>query len=204
MFVLEKLPYKHNALEPYIDEQTMKIHHDKHYQAYINNLNLALEGYQKFQNQKINDLLANLNKLTKEIRLKVRNHGGGVANHSFYFSILKKNSRKPDNEVLKAINTKFSGFEEFKLKFSKLATSIFGSGWAWLVLGDKGLELVSTSNQDNPISQGKIPLLNIDVWEHAYYLQYQNKRVDYINAFFHVINWDKVNDLFLKAQKVEK
>ena len=197
---LEPLPYEYDALEPFIDEQTMKIHHDKHHQTYVDKLNTALEAHADLQKKTVDELLTDLNKVPEAIRTAVRNHGGGHWNHSFFWHILKKDI-KPDGEILKAINAKFGSFDKFKEEFAKSATAVFGSGWVWLVLNKKELEIMSTPNQDSPISSGKTPVLGLDVWEHAYYLKYQNKRPDYISAFFSVINWDKVNEHFKKGKK---
>ncbi|MDD5163601.1 MAG: superoxide dismutase [Candidatus ainarchaeum sp.] len=198
-FELPMLPYAYDSLEPFIDEQTMHIHHDKHHQAYTDKLNSALEKYPKLFEKKPEELLKGLSKLPKEIREQVRNHGGGFVNHSFFWPLLKKDVSF-SGEIALAINARFGNFEKFKEDFSKAALGQFGSGWAWLVLNKGKLEIVSTSNQDSPLSEGKIPLLTIDVWEHAYYLKYQNKRADYVSAFFNVINWEQVNSNFLNAK----
>ena len=201
MFNLPKLPYAFDALEPFIDAKTMEIHHGKHHQGYVDKLNKALEKYPKLQKNSAEDLIKNLEVIPEDIRTAVRNQGGGHVNHSFFWPILKKGV-EPRGEILKAINKKFKGIDNFKEQFKDAATTIFGSGWAWLVLnsGDE-LEIVKTSNQDNPISQGKTPILGIDVWEHAYYLKYQNRRPEYVDAFFNVINWEQVNENYLKARK---
>lgn len=200
MFNLPKLPYKYDALEPFIDAKTMEIHYTKHHQAYIDKLNKALEKYPKLQNKSAEELLRNLDLIPEDIRVQVRNHGGGHANHSFFWLVLKKGT-EPEGEILKAINKKFKGFDVFKEEFSTKATGLFGSGWCWLVWNGKDLEIVTTQNQDSPISQGKIPVLGVDVWEHAFYLRYMNKKADYISAWWNVINWNKVNDNFLNARK---
>jgi Fe-Mn family superoxide dismutase len=199
-FELPQLPYDYDSLEPFIDEQTMHVHHDKHHQAYADKFNAALEKYPKLFEKKPEELLKSLSKLPESIRESVRNNGGGFVNHSFFWLLLKKGSSF-SGEIADAINAKFGSFEKFREDFSKAALSQFGSGWAWLVLSKGKLEIVSTSNQDSPLSQGKIPLLVIDVWEHAYYLKYQNKRADYVSAFFNIINWEQANKNFLEAKK---
>ena len=194
---LPKLQYSYDSLEPFIDAKTMEIHHSKHHKTYVDKLNAALEKHPELQKKKVEELLMDLNKVPEDIRTAVRNHGGGHFNHSFFWQILKKGT-KPQKEILKAIEKKFGSFDEFKKQFADKATTLFGSGWTWLVLNKKELEILQTSNQDSPISQNKIPLITIDIWEHAYYLKYQNRRAEYIEAFFNVINWDKVNELFKK------
>ena len=201
MFNLPKLPYAYDALEPFIDAKTMEIHHTKHHQTYVDKLNKALEKYPKLQKNSAEDLIKNLEVIPEDIRTAVRNHGGGHVNHSFFWQILKKGI-EPKGEILKAINKKFKGIDNFKELFKEAATTLFGSGWAWLVLNSKGeLEIVKTPNQDSPITHNMIPILGIDVWEHAYYLRYQNRRPEYVDAFFNVINWEKVNEHFLNAKK---
>ena len=197
---LPNLPYPSDALEPYLDKETMTIHHTKHHQTYVDKLNAALEGQPDLQAKKVEDLIANLNSIPENIRTAARNHGGGHANHSFFWPSLKKDVRI-SGEIAKALDAKFGGFDKFKELFSNAAAGVFGSGWAWLVVSNGQLEIVSTPNQDNPLSQGKKPVLGIDVWEHAYYLKYQNRRPDYIKAFFNVINWEKVNEHYLAAKK---
>ena len=199
-YTLPDLPYPYDALEPYIDEQTMITHHTKHHGGYVVKLNTALESYTKFQQKSVEDLLKDLAGVPEEIRTAVRNQGGGHANHSFFWPLLKKGV-DPSGEIAGAIESKFGGLENFKEEFSATATGIFGSGWAWLVVSDGSLEIMPASNQDSPLSAGKAPVLGLDVWEHAYYLKYQNRRPDYIEAFFKVINWDRVNENYLKALK---
>ncbi|MEK6853003.1 MAG: superoxide dismutase [Nanoarchaeota archaeon] len=196
---LPKLPYTYSALEPYIDARTMEIHYNKHHQTYVDKLNAALLGT-NLVGKPVEQLLRNINSVPEKIRNAVRNHGGGHANHSFWWPMLKKESN-PKGEVLKAINKKFSSLEKFKEEFSNAAINLFGSGWAWLVIDKGNFEILQTSNQDSPLMQGKIPVLGIDVWEHAYYLKYQNRRAEYMAAFFNVINWDQVNENFLNAIK---
>lgn len=201
MFNLPKLPYPHDSLEPFIDEKTMEIHHDKHHRAYVDKLNKALEKYSKLQKNSAENLIKSLEVIPEDIRTAVRNNLGGHVNHSFFWPLLKKGT-EPMGELLKAINKKFKGFDIFKEEFSARALGVFGSGWCWLVLNEKGeLEIVTTPNQDSPITHGKTPVLGIDVWEHAYYLKYQNRRQEYITSFFNVINWQQANDNFIKAKK---
>ncbi|HUV30516.1 MAG TPA: superoxide dismutase [Acidobacteriota bacterium] len=197
-YTLPDLPYAYDALEPYIDKETMTIHHDKHHQAYVNNLNASLKDHPELHGKAVEDLLANLGALPEAIRTKVRNHGGGVANHSFFWSIMKKDVPF-GGPAADAIKSAFGSLDGFKEKFAAAAAGVFGSGWAWLVVGADGLEIIGTSNQDSPLSVGKTPLLCLDVWEHAYYLKYQNRRPDFIQAFFNIINWTKVNELYSRA-----
>jgi Fe-Mn family superoxide dismutase len=197
---LPELQYAHNALEPYIDAQTMEIHHTKHHQTYVDKLNAALEKHGDLQNKSVEDLLQNLDAIPEDIRTAVRNHGGGHFNHSFFWPMLRKETTV-GGDVADAINSTFGGFEKFKQQFSNAAALLFGSGWAWLVWHNGELQIMTTANQDTPLSQGKTPIMGIDVWEHAYYLKYQNRRPDYINAFFEVINWDTVNEYFKAAKR---
>jgi superoxide dismutase, Fe-Mn family len=199
---LPKLQFEYNSLEPFIDAKTMEIHHSKHHQAYVDKLNIALEKNPELQNKKVEELLKNLEKIPEEIRLAIKNNAGGHFNHTFFWQILKKNT-KFSGEISKEIEKTFTSFIEFKEKLTNAAITQFGSGWAWLVYNKKTkkLEIIKTSNQDSPISQNLIPIITIDVWEHAYYLKYQNKRPEYIEAFFNVIDWKKANELFLEAKK---
>lgn len=197
-FQLPKLEYEYNALEPYIDKSTMKIHHGKHHQTYIDKLNIALEKHPKLCKEEVDDLLIDLDNIPDDIKIAVKNNGGGHSNHSFFWKILSPKKQDIPKEIKKQIEKDFGSYEEFKKLFSDTAVTLFGSGWAWLVLDDKKLKIMTTFNQDSPISSGKIPLLTIDLWEHSYYLKYQNKRIDYIEAFFNIINWERVNELFLK------
>lgn len=193
-FELPKLPYAYDALEPHIDARTMEIHHSKHHAAYVTNLNKALEGNVDLQKKSVEALLSNLNAVPEAIRTAVRNNGGGVANHSMFWKMMApKAGGDPKGEVAKAIDKSFGSFQAFKDQFTQAGLGRFGSGWAWLI-ADKGgaLKIVSTANQDSPISDGQKPLLAIDVWEHAYYLKYQNRRADYIAAWWNVVNWDEV------------
>ena len=193
MFELPKLNYKYNALEPYIDEETMRIHHSKHHQAYTDNFNKAIGETE----ESAEDIIADIDEISEDKRTAVRNNGGGYINHKLFFSLLKKDV-ECRGEILRAINKKFGSFDKFKEEFGNAAKTQFGSGWAWLVVDDGELKIVKTSNQDSPLSDGKKPILCIDVWEHSYYLKYQNRRPEYIENFFHVINWNKVNELFLE------
>ena len=195
---LPALPYAYDALEPFFDAKTMEIHHTKHHQTYVDKLNAALEGHENFQKLDLEDLLKDLNAVPENIRTAVRNHGGGHANHSFWWPILRKEVNY-GGDIANAINSKFGGYDEFKEKFSTAAALLFGSGWTWLVWSNGELEIMTTPNQDSPLSQGKTPILGIDVWEHAYYLKYQNRRPDYIAAFFNVINWEQVDEYFKAA-----
>lgn len=194
---LPALPYASDALEPYIDAQTMEIHHGKHHQAYINNLNAALEGLGAVADMDIHELLGNLDQVPEDKRQAVINNGGGHANHSLFWSIMSPNGGEIGGEIAEAINATFGDLHAAHEQFVTAATTRFGSGWAWLVLGDNGLEIYSTANQDSPIMQGHTPLLGIDVWEHAYYLNYQNRRPDYVEAWINVINWNRVNEIYI-------
>jgi superoxide dismutase, Fe-Mn family len=191
---LPSLPYAFDALEPHIDAQTMQIHHGKHHQAYINNLNTALEAHPDLQAKSVEDLIKDLNALPEAIRTAVRNNGGGHANHSLFWTLLAPNAGgAPTGKAADAITGAFGSFDAFKEQFAKAATTRFGSGWAWLVWSSGKLAIESTANQDSPFMEGKKPILGLDVWEHAYYLKYQNRRPDYIAAFWNVVNWDTVN-----------
>lgn len=200
MFKLPELPYAYDALEPYIDARTMEIHYTGHHAAYVKNLNAALSNYPALQSKTLDELLTSLDTLPEAIRTAVRNNGGGDWNHTFFWPILsKKHDQKPRDKAAQEIARKFGSFEQFQELFNKAAQDRFGSGWAWLVYNKKGdLEVTSTANQDSPVSLGQEPVLGLDVWEHAYYLKYQNKRVDYIKAWWHVINWDYVEENFTK------
>jgi Fe-Mn family superoxide dismutase len=192
-FELPKLPYAEDALEPYIDAQTMNIHHTKHHQAYITNLNAALEKHPELSNKSLDDLLSNLSAVPEDIRMAVRNHGGGTWNHNMFWEIMApKTSVTPSGELLKAFEAAFGSFDSFKSEFEKAAIGRFGSGWAWLVRRGDGLAVISTANQDNPLSDGLTPLMGIDVWEHAYYLKYQNRRPEYVSNWWNVVNWTAV------------
>lgn len=196
------LPYEYNALEPYIDEATMHVHYDKHHAAYTKNFNAAIEKHPELFEKSAEEILTELNSVPEDIRTAVRNNGGGYLNHNFFWLCMRpgKEGNAPDGKIAEAITTKWGSFEKFQEEFNKAAATRFGSGWAWLVVKDGELEIMSTANQDSPLTEGKTPILNLDVWEHAYYLKYQNKRPDYINAFWSVVNWDKVNELFAQTQ----
>ena len=194
---LPPLPYAFNALEPFIDEQTMQIHHGKHHQTYVNNLNGAVEKHASLQGKSVDELIANLDAVPEDVRTVVRNNGGGHANHTLFWQIMGPNAGgAPTGAVAEAIDKAFGSFDAFKEAFTKAAVGRFGSGWAWLVKSGDGVEITSTPNQDSPLMEGKTPILGIDAWEHAYYLKYQNKRPDYIAAWFNVVNWAEVNKRF--------
>lgn len=200
-YTLPELPYAYDALEPFFDEETMHLHHDKHHQTYVNNLNAAIEKHPEFFDKTVEELVAYLDRLPEDIRIAVRNNGGGHLNHTMFWEWLAPNAGgAPTGDIAAAIDEAFGSFDDFKAEFKAAATGRFGSGWAWLVLDYGKLKVVSTANQDNPISDGQIPVLGLDVWEHAYYLKYRNVRPDYIEAFFSLINWDKVNELYAKAK----
>lgn len=196
-FELPKLPYAVDALEPYIDAQTMTLHHDKHHQTYVTNLNGAIEKHPELASKSLEDLLMDLNSVPEDIRMVVRNHGGGTWNHSMFWEIMGPNAGgAPKGEVATAIDTAFGSFDAFKAEFEKAANGRFGSGWAWLVKKGNGVAVVSTANQDNPMSEGMTPVFGIDVWEHAYYLKYQNRRAEYVTNWWNVINWDAVAERY--------
>ncbi|WP_423216596.1 superoxide dismutase SodA [Streptococcus equinus] len=197
--ILPELPYAYDALEPYIDAETMTLHHDKHHATYVANANAALEKHPELGDD-LEVILADVDKIPADIRQAVINNGGGALNHSLFWEFLSPEKQEPTADVLAAIEAAFGSFDEFKAEFTKAATTRFGSGWAWLVVNKEGkLEVTSTANQDNPISEGKKPILALDVWEHAYYLKYRNVRPDYIKAFFDIINWAKVAELYQAA-----
>ncbi|MEK6822274.1 MAG: superoxide dismutase [Nanoarchaeota archaeon] len=198
MHELPKLSYSYDALEPHIDAKTMEIHHTKHHQTYVDKLNAALKDHPDLQKKTAEELLKDLNAVPEAIRGAVRNHGGGHVNHAFFWQSLKKDV-KCSGKIAEAIDQKWGSFDTFKTEFTNAALNRFGSGWAWLVSHQGHLEIVSTANQDSPLTDGKTPLLGIDVWEHAYYLKYQWKRADYVNAFFNVIDWHKVDENLAKA-----
>ena len=198
-FELPKLPYEADALEPHIDKETMEIHHDKHHNTYVTKLNSAVEGTD-LESKSIEEIIANLDSVPENIQTAVRNNGGGHLNHSLFWEFLTPNSEEKGTVVDK-IKEQWGSLDELKKEFADKAAGRFGSGWAWLVVNNGKLEIVTTPNQDNPLTEGKTPILCIDVWEHAYYLKYQNKRPDYISAFWNVINWEKVDELYNEAQK---
>lgn len=193
MFELPKLPYAYDALEPYIDQQTMMIHHDKHHQGYTDKFNAALEGHEDLLNMSAEDIIAHLDQVPEEIRMAVRNNGGGYVNHALFWTVMTPDYQEMSPELEAVIKQNFGSVAEFKEKFTQAAATQFGSGWGWLVATGPGkLEIMSTPNQDSPLSMGKTPLLAVDVWEHAYYLKYQNKRPDYLENFWKVVNWAEV------------
>ena len=201
MFSLPKLPYAYDALEPYIDAQTMEIHYTKHHQAYIDKLNAALEGHTELAQQSVEALLRGIDTVPAAIRQAVINHGGGHANHSLFWTVLGKQAEvQPDGVLSDALKASFGSFADFQQKFTDAAASRFGSGWAWLVVtADKKLAVYNLPNQDSPLMTGDTPILGLDVWEHAYYLKYQNRRPDYIAAFWNIVNWDEVERLYVAA-----
>ena len=200
MHTLPKLPYDYNALEPYIDGQTMTIHHTKHHQAYIDKLNGAVKGT-KFENMDVNEIIKKLNDVPENIRMAVRNHGGGHSNHTFFWQIMAPDAGgEPHGNAGDAIKHAFGGFDKFKEEFTNAGLNRFGSGWAWLVAEHGKLSVMSTPNQDSPLMEGKTPILGVDVWEHAYYLKYQNKRADYLAAWWNAVDWKRVEELFKKAK----
>lgn len=203
-YTLPPLPYAADALEPYIDAQTMQIHHDKHHKAYVDNLNKALAGRADVAGKPLDQLLAEVNSLPEALRTPVRNQGGGHANHSLFWVTLKKNGGgKPKGELAEAMNKAFTSFSSFQDQFTKAALGQFGSGWAWLAMNKGGaLKVVATPNQDSVLSAGQQPVFGIDVWEHAYYLKYQNRRPEYVSAFYNVIDWDAVSDRYNKLRKM--
>jgi Fe-Mn family superoxide dismutase len=198
-FELPPLPYAENALEPHIDGRTMSIHHDKHHAGYTNKLNDAIKGT-ALEDKSIEEILANLSAVPESIRTTVRNNGGGYANHALFWQIMGPNKGgKPSGRLAQAIDSKFGSFDAFKQDFSEAAKNQFGSGWAWLYVENGNLAVGSTPNQDTPLMDGNTPILGLDVWEHAYYLKYQNRRPDYVEAFWNVVNWDAVAEQFANA-----
>ncbi|MCG7336383.1 superoxide dismutase SodA [Sporosarcina sp. ACRSM] len=196
-YELPELPYAYDALEPHFDKETMNIHHTKHHNTYVTNLNNALAGNEELLSKSVEDLIADLDAVPESARTAVRNNGGGHANHSLFWQLLSPNGGgQPSGALAEAIDKKFGSFDAFKEEFAKAGATRFGSGWAWLVLNNGELEITSTPNQDSPIMEGKKPLLGLDVWEHAYYLHYQNRRPDYIAAFWNVVNWEEVAKRF--------
>ncbi len=200
-FELPPLPYAYDALEPYIDKLTMEIHHTKHHAAYVSNLNKALEGHPDLQAMSITELLSNLHRVPDAIRTAVRNNGGGHFNHSLFWKIMKPNGGgEPTGELAQALNSTFGSFQNFREEFSQAAARHFGSGWAWLYIKDGQLIVASMPNQDNPLMEGGKPIMGLDVWEHAYYLKYQNRRPEYIQAWWNVVNWDQIAQNFAQAK----
>jgi Fe-Mn family superoxide dismutase len=201
MYTLPNLPYEYNALEPYIDTETMHLHHDKHHATYIKNVNDALASYPELLSMDIIDLIRSLDKVPEDIRQKVKNNAGGHANHTLFWNSLTPTIQQPEGELVTTINNTFGNLDTFKEQFTQKALARFGSGWAWLVVDNGKLAITDTANQDSPYMQGQTPILGLDVWEHAYYLKYQNRRADYITAFFTIINWQNVQNEYLKALK---
>ena len=200
-YELPPLPYDYNALEPYIDEETMHLHHDKHHQAYVNNLNTALQGLNQFDGVSVEDLMRRINDVPENVRTAVRNNGGGHANHSMFWQIMKPNGGgEPTGALADAINSTFGSFDQFKTTFNDNGGKRFGSGWTWLVVDQNGkLQAISTANQDSPLMDGLYPVMGNDVWEHAYYLTYQNRRPDYLKAWWNVVNWDEIAKRYQQA-----
>lgn len=200
-YTLPDLPYAFDALEPYIDEETMHLHHDKHHNTYVTNLNAAIEKHPELGEKTIEELLSDMDAVPTDIKTAVRNNGGGHANHSFFWKIMAPNAGgEPTGAIKEAIDEAFGDFATFKEEFKKAATGRFGSGWAWLVMENGKLAITSTANQDSPLMEGKTPILGLDVWEHAYYLKYKNVRPDYIEAFWNVVNWEEVNNRLSTAK----
>src|SRR5258708_1338454 len=192
-YTLPDLPYAYDALEPHIDARTMEIHHTKHHQTYVDKLNATLEGVEHPEGESVEDLMRNFDKVPENVKTAVRNHGGGHANHSLWWTILSASGGgEPDGDLAAAINEAFGDFSAFKEKFNATATNVFGSGWAWLVVDGGKLDVIGLPNQNSPLAEGKEPIFGLDVWEHAYYLNYQNRRPDYIAAFWNVVNWEEV------------
>lgn len=200
-YTLPDLPYAFDALEPYIDEETMYLHHDKHHNTYVTNLNAAIEKHPELGEKTIEELLSDMDAVPTDIKTAVRNNGGGHANHSFFWKIMAPNAGgEPTGAIKEAIDEAFGDFATFKEEFKKAAAGRFGSGWAWLVMENGKLAITSTANQDSPLMEGKTPILGLDVWEHAYYLKYKNVRPDYIEAFWNVVNWEEVNNRLSSAK----
>ncbi|OTN89477.1 superoxide dismutase [Fe] [Enterococcus sp. 7E2_DIV0204] len=200
-YTLPDLPYAYDALEPHIDVETMHLHHDKHHNTYVTNLNAAIDKHPELGTKSVEELIADMDSIPEDIRTAVRNNGGGHANHSFFWEIMAPNAGgAPTGEIKDAIDAAFGSFDKLKEEFKTAATGRFGSGWAWLVLTNGKLEVTSTPNQDSPLMDGKTPVLGLDVWEHAYYLNYKNVRPDYIDAFWNLVNWDEVNKRYAAAK----
>ena len=200
-YKLPDLPYAYDALEPYIDEETMKLHHDKHHNAYVEKTNKALEGHDDLQNLSIEELVTKLDEVPEDIRTTVRNNGGGHVNHSLFWEVLSPNGGgEPTGELADAINESFGSFDDFKSELETAATGQFGSGWGWLVVDNGNLKVTSTPNQDSPLMEGQTPIFGIDVWEHAYYLNYQNVRADYVKEVWNIVNWDEVAKRYKEAK----
>lgn len=203
VYSVPPLPYAYDALEPHIDQATMQFHHDKHHAAYVKNLNAALDKHPELKSKPVEEMLRNLNSVPTDIRQMVRNNGGGHVNHSMFWQIMKpQGGGEPTGAIAKAINQNFGSFAAFKKQFNEAGAGRFGSGWVWLVRNKGKLEVMTTANQDSPLSEGKYPIMGNDVWEHAYYLKYQNRRPDYLDAWWNVLNWDEINKRFATASKV--
>ncbi len=202
-FEVPPLPYDYSALEPYIDSQTMQLHHDKHHAAYVNNLNAALEKHAEFGNKSVDDILRNINSVPEDIRTAVRNNGGGHSNHTMFWNIMKaQGGGNPNGDIASLISGTFGGFDNFKAKFNETGTKQFGSGWVWLVRGGNGdFKIISTANQDSPLMNGEYPIFGNDVWEHAYYLKYQNRRPEYLAAWWNVVNWEAINQRLRESSR---
>lgn len=202
VYELPPLPYEYNALEPYIDEATMKIHHTKHHAGYVNKLNAALESQADHETKKLEELLSSLDMIPEEVRVQVQNNGGGHANHSLFWRVMSpQGSKEPSGKLADKMTQKFGSFSRFKDDFTKAATGLFGSGWVWLSVNPSGeLVLETTPNQDSPLMEGRRPVLGLDIWEHAYYLKYQNRRPDYIDAWWNVVNWNEVANNFKNTE----
>ena len=198
-FELPELEYAYDALEPTIDKETMEIHHSKHHNTYVTNLNKAVEGTD-LEGKSLEELVKEVDSLPEDVKTAVRNNGGGHYNHSLFWQLLTPEQKDIPAELKEAIEEKFGSLDSFKEKFEAAAAGRFGSGWAWLVVGNDGLEITSTPNQDNPLSEGNTPVFGVDVWEHAYYLKYQNRRPEYLGAIWNVVNWEKVNELYQEAK----
>jgi Fe-Mn family superoxide dismutase len=202
-FTVPPLTYDYNALEPFIDAQTMRLHHDQHHLAYVNNLNAAIKKYPQLENKTVEELVSKLNDVPEDIRTMVRNNGGGHINHTMFWEIMKpKGGGNPTGAIAEAINKKFTSFENFKEQFNDAGAKRFGSGWVWLIYTQDGLKIISTANQDSPLMEGSYPIMGNDVWEHAYYLTYQNRRPDYLKAWWNVVNWDAVGKRYEKAMSM--
>lgn len=200
-YKLPDLPYAYDALEPYIDEETMKLHHDKHHNTYVENTNKALEGHEDLQDLSIEELITKLDEVPEDIRTTVRNNGGGHVNHSLFWEVLSpEGGGEPTGELADAINETFGSFDDFKTELETAATGQFGSGWGWLVVDNGDLKVTNTPNQDSPLTDGQTPIFGVDVWEHAYYLNYQNVRPDYVKAVWNIVNWDEVARRYQEAK----
>ncbi|HLQ74058.1 MAG TPA: superoxide dismutase [Bacillota bacterium] len=199
-FELPELPYAYDALEPTIDKETMNIHHTKHHNTYVGGLNGAVEGNSALEGKSVEELLKNIDSVPEDVRTAVRNHGGGHANHSLFWKVISPNGGgEPSGDLADKINSTFGSFDAFKEQFESAAAGRFGSGWGWLVVDNGNIEIISTANQDSPLMDGKTPILGIDVWEHAYYLNYQNRRPEYLKAFWNIVNWDAVAENYKNA-----